>query len=154
MKIPHKILSSGLSAILGLCLAAGAGAEIYKWVDEDGNVVYSENPPAGDTQVETITESPKVRSEKALQSLRNLKIKNQKTDRAKEEQVEARQQTAEEKRVRAENCGRAREMLASFNTRPTVQLVQPDGSRVRATEEQRQQRIAEAQSMIDEFCGE
>lgn len=154
MKIPHKIFSSGLTAILGLCLAAGASAEIYKWVDAEGNVIYSESPPPGDTKSETIAEPPKVQSEQALQSLRNLKIKNDLSDKVKEERLEAQRQIAEEKGVKEGNCRKAREMLASFSARPTVQLVQPDGSRARATEEQRQQRIAEAQSKIKEFCEE
>jgi Domain of unknown function (DUF4124) len=35
-----------VTCFVGLCLAASAGAEIYKWVDANGNVQYSDQPPS------------------------------------------------------------------------------------------------------------
>ena len=152
MTISSRVLFNGLGAVLGLALCYSASADSYKWVDEEGNVVYSQQPPPGDKEAEIIKDPASIRSEQALKNLRDLKINNAKTDKAREQQLEEKKQVAEERRVNEENCKKGEAMLASFSTRPTVQLVQEDGSRVRATEAERQQRIAEARAIIKEFC--
>ena len=57
----------------------------------------------------------------------------------------------ENKQARQQNCQLGRDRLASYE-RPGVLLVQPDGSRIRATEEQRQEQIKLSQDIITEFC--
>lgn len=57
----------------------------------------------------------------------------------------------EDKQARQQNCQLGRDRLASYE-RPGVLLVQPDGSRIRATEEQRQEQIKQSQDIIAEFC--
>ncbi|OGT78498.1 MAG: hypothetical protein A3I78_00890 [Gammaproteobacteria bacterium RIFCSPLOWO2_02_FULL_56_15] len=153
MKRSRRVIFTGLGAVLSLSLCYSAGADIYKWVDEEGNVVYSQQPPV-DKEAETIKAPASIRSEEALQNLRDLKINNAKVDEKRKKQLEEKKQAVEESRVNEENCKKGEAMLASFSTRPTVQLVQEDGSRVRATEAERQQRIAEARAIIKEFCKE
>lgn len=42
-----------LASLVSACLPGAAWAEIYKWVDEDGNVTYLDKPPpAGQGKVE------------------------------------------------------------------------------------------------------
>jgi len=151
MKRSRRVIFTGLGTVLSLTLCYSAGADIYKWVDEEGNVVYSQQPPVG-KEAETIKAPASIRSEEALQNLRDLKINNAKVDKEKKKQLEEKKQAVEESRVNEENCKKGEAMLASFSTRPTVQLVQEDGSRVRATEAERQQRIAESRAIIKEFC--
>lgn len=40
-------LATRIIALLALLAAAGAQAEVYKWVDEDGVTHYSQQPPPG-----------------------------------------------------------------------------------------------------------
>jgi len=150
----QKILSRSSMLIMILCVLASAvsRAEIYKWTDEDGNTVYSEQPPTGDMEVEVITPPGKVDTERALMNLRNDKIRSEKLLRERQAKKENQQQVAEAEARKEENCRRAQARLRSFATRPTVQLEQADGSNVRATEEQRQEQIAIANEMISEFC--
>ncbi len=44
--------------IVTLSLAAPAGADIYKWVDEDGNVTYSDEPRDGAERIEREKDRP------------------------------------------------------------------------------------------------
>lgn len=37
--------SAVIALLMSLLLSAGAGADIYKWTDEQGNIVYSNSPP-------------------------------------------------------------------------------------------------------------
>ncbi len=41
----HKILNAGLLALLMLVAPAVTYAEIYKWIDANGNTVYGNKPP-------------------------------------------------------------------------------------------------------------
>jgi hypothetical protein len=150
---------SGQKKLIGVVLLSGClwtglavQAEIYKWVDAEGVTVYSQQPPPAENDFETIKEPPKVNPESGLQRLHEISSRNDESRQERRQQAEAAKLAAEEEARRAENCERGKRMLASFSTRPTVQLVQEDGTRVRASEEQRQQQIAEANAMIKEFC--
>jgi glutaredoxin len=53
MKLSSTLIRSGPLGLLLLLGAAGAGAQMYKWTDAKGVVHYSDQPPAGNTKVET-----------------------------------------------------------------------------------------------------
>ncbi|NNC99099.1 MAG: DUF4124 domain-containing protein [Gammaproteobacteria bacterium] len=55
-----------ITAILLCASYAGtSAAELYKWVDKNGNISYQDNPPPGDSAVsqEVLNEPPAVRSD-------------------------------------------------------------------------------------------
>ena len=62
--MPNSLLLSGF--LVCLLVSTGAAAEIYKSVDEDGNVTFSDQPSAGAEQIEK-KEIPTVSSEKPVQ---------------------------------------------------------------------------------------
>ena len=49
-----------LGLIALLLMSATADAKMYKWVDDEGNVHYSQTKPDADTEVQTIKPPPKV----------------------------------------------------------------------------------------------
>ncbi|HKK16999.1 MAG TPA: DUF4124 domain-containing protein, partial [Gammaproteobacteria bacterium] len=51
--------------LLALLVSSNALAAMYKWVDENGEVHYTQTPPPGDIQAETIKPPPDVNTEKA-----------------------------------------------------------------------------------------
>ena len=67
------------------------------------------------------------------------------------EQEEKGDKAAADLALQEKNCQMARERLASY-TRPRVRFVQEDGTRVTATEEERQEQIKKSEDMIKEFC--
>ena len=124
---------------------------IYKWTDSEGNIHYTQNLPEEDAEYTTINPPPKIESE---QSQKNLEQRQKLLNESREQRLKkaAEKQAADEEKARREkNCELARANLNSY-TRPRVQFVQEDGSRIRATEEERQQQIKKAQEMIKEFC--
>ena len=40
----YRLLSAGLVLLTAALLAAGASAQIYKWVDDQGNVHFGDKP--------------------------------------------------------------------------------------------------------------
>jgi len=49
-----KMPESLLIILLGVLFSAGAGAEIYKWVDENGVTQFSERRPGAEVPVATV----------------------------------------------------------------------------------------------------
>jgi len=56
--------------IFAMCLLfSSAHATLYKWVDADGNTHYTQQPPPGDIDSETIKPPPRIDTEGALKDL-------------------------------------------------------------------------------------
>lgn len=128
-----------------------ATAEIYKWVDEQGQVHYSQNRPV-DQQVETIKGPSKVDTEAAQKALQERRDKLNAID---EERAEENKKAAEaEKQAQAnkERCNAALEAMARLRSQNRMQYINEEGERAFMTEEQRQQRLEEAQKAVEESC--
>ena len=138
--------------LLSLLFVTGsASAEMYKWVDEEGNTHYTQSPPPGDIQAETIAPPPEVDTKQAVKQMQEMQEQSDDYEKQKQETAEEQRKKEEEIERKKSNCELARKRLASY-TEPRVKFVQPDGTRVRATEEERQEQIKKSQEMIDEFC--
>lgn len=126
-------------------------ARMYKWVDEDGKTNYTQSPPPGDVNAETIKPPPKIDDDSAIAEVeRQTKGADKLRSNRKElEKIEALQK--ENNEVTKENCRRSKQKLNTYS-RPRGLIQQEDGSRVRVDEETRQAGLAEAQKKIEEYC--
>ena len=141
-----------LCVTLGVALASpGLLAEMYKWVDDQGQVQYSQSPPLG-RPAQTIKPPPKVDSkaarEKLKQQLQDFELRGDK----RQEQAEADQKTKEQAGERKAACEAARDKLTRLESNPRILRVEKDESRTRLTEEERQAAIVEARKKIEEHC--
>ena len=137
--------------LLMLLLAGNVSAAMYKWVDEDGNTHYTQSPPPGDIQAETIAPPPRVNTKQAVEQLNEQEEKASELRKQRLDAAEEQRKKDEELARKQANCELARQRLESY-TEPRVKFVQADGTRVRATEEERLEQIKTSQDMIDEFC--
>jgi hypothetical protein len=137
--------------LLGAAFPA-APARIYKWVDADGNVQYTQTPPPGGIKSEEIKPPPPPvdtgAAVKALEEQRAVLDKSR-DDRIKaaEQEQRAQQESADRQR----QCEQAKLRLAAYE-RPRVNVVGEGGSRRRATEEERVAEIAKAREAVQQLC--
>jgi Domain of unknown function (DUF4124) len=127
-------------------------AEMYKWVDENGETHYSQNPPVEDVQVETIAPPPRVNSEDANQSLSKTK---EKADSLREERLTAKENKEKEKmeaQQLKEQCQQLKQRLTSLQVRPRANKKDENGNLVRMTEEERQSDIEKTEKDIKDKC--
>lgn len=142
------------------CLPVLMGATVYRWVDEDGIVNYTQLKPEGvdaelvsaDTgrRLSTPESEPGPASTPAGTSEQQLTENQQEmlSDlRAAEEQ---RQQ--EIAKVRQANCQQARDVLERLTSRGRIRVVGDDGVERAMPEEERRQRIDEAQRSVAVNC--
>jgi hypothetical protein len=107
------VLPLAVAIVLGaFCATQPAFAALYKWVDGNGRVVYSDQPPTGDFKVETISGPPPPSNPNAPQDLANkqLESKKQQTEAAASAK-KAQQQRADVER-RSDACREARAEVA------------------------------------------
>lgn len=142
-----------LLAMTLILAAAGANAAMYKWTDQNGNVQYGQFPPTG-VEAERISASGTTRkvepqdSKSPQQRLEELE-EQKKQEGEQEAETAATQQLAAQRR---NNCELARKNLAVLQEEGHHRVRLPDGTVTYLTDEQRQQRVDQANQQIKDNC--
>ena len=147
------------------CVAADATTEIYKCIDADARISYSDKPCKGKSIIFKPKVGPKAKAGSKAQSRVAPKVdddvdarrdKTQRLLRAyKEEREEKKQEAAElkaENEQRLKNCSRARSNYQKFLGAARVFLTDKDGNRVDFTDEERADATARAKAAIERWC--
>jgi len=133
-------------AVALLVVAAPAGATMYKWVDKNGKVVYSDQPPPADVKSEIVKPPPPPVNPNAARELADKELEIRQRDKKRADDA----QTAEKARAEAtrqrENCVQARGQLQALQQSANVvrynekgeRIVLDDAARREATERQQQ----------------
>ncbi len=155
MKFPlHKTFSILLLAMTGI-FTGPAIAGMYRWVDDQGNVVYSQQPPPDDRDTKVIAPPPPP-AENTGNSLDRTRELNRKLDAMARERQKAREKQRQAKAERTameKRCASARQDLKTLNERPPNTLYNmPDGGWKRLTPEERATRIEMLNKAIKENC--
>jgi len=127
-------------------------AEMYKWVDENGDTHYSQSPPSDDYVVETIKPQPKVDTDNAKKELEQRRESLLKISEEREKSEQEKLNKEKEEAVKIENCRKAQAKLANNQNAARIRAVDNEGNVVRASEEERQRRIKDAQEKVDKWC--
>ena len=161
-----KRLSVALS--LALCLALPASAQMYKWVDANGKVQYSDKPPPSNVKTEKLREASRAPSPPAANEAKDEAAKDAakaepKTPAEREQAFRKRQaeaSKAQEKqaqeeanaRSRAEYCQRAKDNLANLELGGRQTTVNAKGERAFLSDEQIAQATAKARQEVASAC--
>lgn len=161
--------------ILGcFCLASMTAMAQWQWLDKDGHKVYSDRPPPADTPEKNILKQPAARpgaaratapataatpGTAASAAVPAPKPQGKDTElEARKKQAEqteiARQQAEEEKfqKTRADNCSRARQAKAGFDSGARIATTNKAGERVILDDEARAAETQRLQKVIQSEC--
>ena len=141
-----------LCSLLFLSLTSTVNAKVYKWVDENGVIQYTQYPPARGESEEINTPAGPSSSAPNRDSLQN---QAQSSDKRREQQkLIDEQNTALQNRQAqlAEQCANIRENLATLKSSPFIRQQQADGSMKVLTAEEHVAKGEQYQSQLDEFC--
>jgi hypothetical protein len=156
-----RVLVFGLT----LAFAASASAQLYRWVDKDGKVRYSDTPPpgvkattlrppsaatappaaAGDAAAKDAKKGPLTPAEQEA-DYRKRQLESQKA-RGKDDQ--ARRDTD----AKQANCARAREALVTLESGQRITRTDGQGERAFLDDEARAREIEKARQSVREWCG-
>ncbi|TNG00407.1 MAG: DUF4124 domain-containing protein [Gammaproteobacteria bacterium] len=146
--------------MIGLLLLVPAHAGVYKWVDPQGNVHYTQHPPAdASIKAREINKPPPppediVDVNEPFRLEIEAKSKNQKV----REEAEAKKRAKQTRDVKdAEKCERARSNLAVLQTGGAgrgsgASFVNEAGERIKMDDEQRAERLKQAQKQVEYYC--
>lgn len=115
--MPRTTLLAALAAG-SLCLVAvPAAAALYKWVDANGRVVYSDQPPppGANVKTETLTAPPPPANPNAMKELaqKDAELKKRQAARVEADAKSDKDRTAKGKR--AEECAQANSALQQLS---------------------------------------
>lgn len=162
-----KSISVAIS--LALCAALPAYAQLYKWVDSNGKVHYSDKPPPSNVKTEKLRpparpSSPPAAGASADATKKDATAKAGPKTLAESEQAfrkrqaEARKSEEEQERKearardQAENCRRAKAAVANLELGGRQTRINEKGERVFLTEQQIAQETAKARQEAAAAC--
>ena len=142
--------------IAGATLATGATAgEIYKYVDEDGNVHYLDRPTgASGEERMAITYTGTSGSTLSSQSKQREAYMAEREERrvARSEQAEAEAQAAVEREERAAKCQQNRSRLESYLQSARLYRENDEGEREYLNESEILEARQKVEELIKEYC--
>lgn len=141
--------------LLGSASAVFAG-KIYRWVDSEGNVQYGEHPPAGKGKQMNIPSKTPSYAKPAAKPSSNADDTASKflesVEAERKEKQEAADLAAKNKKIRDENCSRAKKYAASLKLGGRRFEVDEKGNRSYLDEAEIQKRLKEAENNVEKWC--
>ena len=124
--------------------------EAYRWVDADGNVHYSAQPPPGHEATRMQLRREPAPAPAPVQSSSGAAGTASATDaEVTAKNAAALREYAEQMRVQ---CANARDIAERLRTRPAAVYEREDGSYQRYADEERERMIAESEAFLRENC--
>lgn len=151
-----KFFSLALAA--ALCAALPVHAQVHKWVDANGKVQYSDQPPPGQSGVQKLriekstapaavpaaTKAPKTLAERDLESRQNQV--------AAEEAKKKQQQADADAKIKQGNCINAKGNLKTLEEGGRVFKYDSKGEKQYVDDADREKAIADARRQVSEWC--
>lgn len=145
------IASIALAAALGAAVPAQA-AKLYKWVDSEGNVTYSQKKPP-DQKAETIRlRRSTISSDGAQEKLDALNERAAEQSKDREFAENSVSATREREERMAANCKTARDNMRILKSSSRVQDKDENGEAYFLDEAGIQAKIAQTQQQIEDNC--
>jgi len=151
----ENMLKKQIITILSLVLlSAPVFAKMYRYVDESGEVVYSQFEPATQVQRSTLKPPPPPPST-AIQSQQQLIETIQKREDAKQDRIETQKkadQLAMENKKKVMNCEASKRNLEGLTNLDKHKTVDAAGNEIQYTPRQLKQMIKKAREIMKQDC--
>jgi len=156
--------------LLSLCysislvlITGGLHAEVYRWIDDEGVVNYTQRKPANvdaiivgkpasPRQPRNPTETPASSSSGQGNQESQLKLSEEQQEMYDALQQKEADRQIEISRIRASNCKRSKVLLQRLSANGRIHVRDTEGDERNLPDEERTQRIAEAQRGIVVNC--
>ena len=143
-----------------LCWSIAAQAEVYKWVDKDGNVHFTDRKPEAEENVETVDTSATELSESQLQAAEQRnKLRKESASTTQAAQIEYEEELSKQradrkrdKENRAKACAMSRRNLAISIRSTRTYTTDEQGERTYLSDDERVAKTELYRKMIAEFC--
>ena len=147
MSLRQSMWFSAFCAAAMMLAAANAQATLYKWIDENGRVVYGDQPPAS-VKAERVNPGIAPADPGAVRNMaaKDAEIKKRQQDRADAEAKADKDQADAKKKV--DMCAQARGRIRTLRDDVNVYRYNEKGEKVFFEPAERQKAIADNEKMI------
>ena len=151
----YRLALCSILFVFTLATHAADNPTIYKWIDDKGEIHYSQKLPPGREGEKMRGAPPPADDPEGISS--DLQEQVETMDKRLEKkaiEAEDKELSEESLQIRKRNCETARENLAKLQRSGNIRYIGADGQVTRMPEEERQQRLEETNKQIEEFCDE
>ena len=148
-----------LLLLLLVLSSAPAFAALNKWVDQNGNVQYSDQPPPANVKAKTLRSGNSTQLPPAAASApaaaktyieRDAELK--KAQQAKKDAADKATQEQAQTETKKANCATAQQNLRALQEGVRMVEIDANGERSYLDDAQRQQRTTKAQQNVSDWC--
>jgi hypothetical protein len=144
-----------ITALVAIMIAFAVPAnaqKIFKYLDKDGNTIYSQSLPPGIKGTEVHLRVQKVSAAAAREKLNRLTAKTQNSQQNSELSATQQSTSKAEGVRRKRNCEQARKNLEVLKSSARVQAMDAEGKLFYLDDDNKQARTAETVRQVSEFC--
>lgn len=136
-------------------IAAPASAEMYRWVDAQGKVHYTDQPPAETSKSSKKLDIPNKPASPATaggKSWQEKELDFKKRQSASAESEAKKKKEADDAKTKAENCEKSKKALRSLEEGGRVKTYDDKGNPVVMDDAQRAKATSDAKKSVSEWC--
>ena len=150
MRIPLLISAAVLLAAAGMAASAD---QVYRWVDKDGHVHYSQTPPASTSvNAQAVNITPPAPDPTTLQNEQNLAKQLQDQDKQNQDDQKKAQADAQQKEQQQKECDLLQQRLAVLQQSGRVASVDAQGNKTYVSDDTRAKQEQDLQDQINKTC--
>jgi hypothetical protein len=144
-------------AIAILLATATVAAQVYKWVDKDGQVQFTDTPPppgatkAEAKKIDTGTSAPSASAPPA-KTLQDRSKDFDKRQKAAAENAKKADESQKKEEIAESNCKAARTTLRELESGRAIRRINDAGEFVVMSDEVREAELAKTRAMVTESC--
>ena len=146
--LPHAALAAAL-----LLLATSAAGALYKWVDANGRVTYSDQPPAGEVKVEIVSAPAAANNPAAVRDMANQEADFRKRLTQKAADQKKAVQAQQDEANRRQFCADLRNQIRIYDSGLVVQKLDASGGPVYLEDDAKRAEKARLEGLARERCG-
>ncbi len=143
-----------MSALLATLMQTAAADQVYRWVDKDGHVHYSQTPPSStDVNAQTVNIAPPAPDPTTLRNEQNLAQDLKKKDEQDQKDQQKAQEDQQKKDQQKQQCDALRERLAVLQQSSRVSTIDAQGNRTFLSDDDRNKQVQDLEDQIGKQCG-
>lgn len=138
-----------------LVFSAPASAEMYRWVDAQGKVHYSDQPPAEKSKSSktlNIPNQPAAPTAASPKSWQEKELDYKKRQAAATESETKKKKDADDAKAKFENCDKAKKALKTLEDGGRINTYDDKGNRSVMNDAQRTKAMDDAKKSVSEWC--
>ncbi len=144
----------GATLLLAAASMAASADQVYRWVDKDGHVHYSQTPPASTgVNAQTVNITPPAPDPTTLQNEQKLAQQIQDQNKQNQDNQQKSQADEQQKAQQQHACDALRQRLQVLQESARVATVDAQGNRSYVSDEDRAKQEQQLQDQIAKNCG-